>query len=413
MTEARIRIGAAGLGRAFMLMHPTFGLDRRVQLAAAADPRPEARRRFIEEFGGRAYPTVEELCSDPEVEAVYIATPHQFHAEHAKIVAASGKHILIEKPMALTVAECTDMIEAAKRAGIFLIVGHSHSFDAPIKKTRELIEAGEFGAARAITAMNFTDFVYRPRRREELITSEGGGVIFSQGAHQIDIVRLLGGGLVESVRAGTGAWDAARGSEGAYSALLTFESGLFASATYSGYAHFDSDEFCGWIGELGQAKDASAYGAARRMLENTFTAQEEEKLKAGRTYGAAPRNRGGQHFIPPAHHQHFGFVLVSCDGADLRPTPQGVMIYGNGGQRTEYLPPPGVSRAEVIDELFAAVRHGEQPLHNGEWARATLEACLAILKSSREKRDIGLTHQIGLGQPAGLACRSHQRAASS
>jgi phthalate 4,5-cis-dihydrodiol dehydrogenase len=414
MTEARIRIGAAGLGRAFMLMLPTFTRDHRVQLAAAADPRPEARLRFIEEFGGRAYPTVEELCSDPEVEAVYIATPHQFHAGHAKIAAACGKHILIEKPMALTIAECTDMIEAAGRAGIVLIVGHSHSFDAPIKKTSELIEDGEFGAVRAITAMNFTDFVYRPRRREELITSEGGGVIFSQAAHQIDMIRLLGGGLVQSVRAGTGAWDAARGSEGAYSALLTFESGLFASAAYSGYAHFDTDEFCGWIGELGQPKDARPYGAARRNLEKVLTAEEEEKLKARRTYGGMPREQagGGRDSGPPAH-QHFGFVLVSCDGADLRPMPQGVMIYGHDEQRMEYLPPPRVPRSEVIDELFAAVRNGKQPLHGGEWARATLEACLAILQSSRENREIVLARQLGIGKPAGFAGRSHQKAAPS
>ena len=91
-------------------------------------------------------------------------------------------------------------------------------------------------------------------------------MIFSQAAHQIDIVRLLGGGRVRSVRAMTGAWDAARPTEGAYSALLTFEDGTFASVTYSGYAHFDSDELTNWIGEMGLPKDQSRYGAARKAL---------------------------------------------------------------------------------------------------------------------------------------------------
>jgi phthalate 4,5-cis-dihydrodiol dehydrogenase len=403
MQKGPVSIGAAGLGRAFLLMLSTFTLDKRVRLVAAADPRPEARLRFTEEFGGRAYPTVEELCGDPDVEAVYIATPHQFHEGHAKIAAASGKHILVEKPMALTIAGCTELIEAAKSAGVSLIVGHSHSFDAPIKRTRELIEAGAFGRLQGITAMNFTDFMYRPRRRAELITSQGGGVIFSQAAHQIDTVRLLGGGLIRSVRAETGTWDAARGAEGAYSALLTFECGVFASAVYSGYAHFDSDEFCGWVGELGQQKDASAYGTARRNLQGVRTAGEEEALKAMRTFGGTP-GKAGPGAKSSSAHQHFGFVLVSCDGADLRPLPRGVMIYGDTERGLEYLPPQPVPRVEVIDEVYAAVRHGDQPVHSGEWARATLEACLAILQSAQDKRDVFLVNQC---PPAKSAARQN------
>ena len=69
-----------------------------------------------------------------------------------------------------------------------------------------------------MTALNFTDFMYRPRRPDELDTARGGGAFPSQAAHQIDILRLLGGGQVTSVRAMTGAWDTDR-TEGAYSAL--------------------------------------------------------------------------------------------------------------------------------------------------------------------------------------------------
>ena len=111
-----------------------------------------------------------------------------------------------------------------------------------------------------MTALNFTDFMYRPRRPDELDTARGGGVVFSQAAHQIDILRLLGGGQVTSVRAMTGAWDTDRNTEGAYSALLTFEDGLVATAVYSGYAHFDSDEFLDWQGELGISKTQTLIG---------------------------------------------------------------------------------------------------------------------------------------------------------
>ena len=117
------------------------------------------------------------------------------------------------------------MIEATERAGVRLIVGHSHSFDRPILRAREIIAGGALGKVRMIQAQYYTDFLYRPRRPEELVTAQGGGVVFSQGAHQVDIVRLLGGGRVRSVRALTGAWDAARPTEGAYAALLTLRGG--------------------------------------------------------------------------------------------------------------------------------------------------------------------------------------------
>src|SRR6185295_7442700 len=147
-------------------------------------------------------------------------TPHQFHAEHARLAFAAGNHVLVEKPMALTLDECRAMIDAAHAAKRHLIVGHSHSFDAPILLTRKLIQEGTYGKLKMVSALNFTDFLYRPRRPEELDTSKGGGAVYNQAAHHVDIVRLLGGGLLRSVRACTGAWDPARPTEGAYSAFL-------------------------------------------------------------------------------------------------------------------------------------------------------------------------------------------------
>src|SRR5262249_10656613 len=112
-------------------MLPTFVADPRVSLVAAADPRPEARQRFAVDFAGEAYARVEELCADPAVDIVYVATPHQFHAPHALLAAEHGKHLLVEKPLALTLEDCDAVIAAVRSAGVHLIVGHSHSFDAP------------------------------------------------------------------------------------------------------------------------------------------------------------------------------------------------------------------------------------------------------------------------------------------
>ena len=377
----KLKIGVAGLGRAFAVTAPAFR-DPRVQVVAGADPRPEARRRFKQEYQARAFPTVEALCADPAVEVVYIATPHQFHASQARLACAAKKHVLVEKPMALTLEDCRAMNNAARDNGVQLVVGHSHSFDAPVLQTKKIIERGTYGAVRMITAVDFTDFLYRPRRPEELSTDAGGGVVFNQAAHQVDIVRALAGGKVRSVRAFTGIWDMARPTEGAYSCLLNFDNDVVATLVYSGYAHFDSDEFMGWIGEMGQQKDPKAYGSARKALASS---KNELLIKKSRNYGGKDFQQ-----TKASAHQHFGVFVVSCEEADLRPLPSGVMIYGDREKRLERLPRPRIPRAEVIDELYGAVVEGLPPPHSGESAMATLQVCLAMLESAQRQKEIVL-----------------------
>lgn len=396
MSDARIRLGVAGLGRAFTVMLPTLAADPRIRLVAATDPRPEARRQFEADFGGRAHDSVEGVCADPAVDAVYIATPHQLHCAHVCIAAGNRKHVLVEKPMALSIDECTRMIDAADGAGVALVVGHSHSFDLPILRARAVIDHGDLGTVRMVHAMNYTDFMYRPRRPEELRTDEGGGVIFSQGAHQIDIVRLLAGGMTMSVRAMTCNWDPLRPTEGAYSALLQFADGAHAAVTYNGYGHYDSDELMGWCGELGQARSPAEHGAARRRLCDNTAGVDEAALKAERNYG-------GSRYVPApsaarSQHQHFGHIIISCERGDIVPMPEGLHIYGDFDRRFEPLAPPAVPRSEVIDELIAAIQ-GEPPLHSGRWSRATTEVCLAMLASARGQREIALSFQVAMHAP--------------
>jgi len=389
----RLKLGIIGLGRAFTLMLPTFASHPRIAMIAASDPRWDARERFAAEFGAKAYEDAEALCADPQVGAVYVASPHQFHVDHVKLAARHGKHVLVEKPMALTVGDCREMIAAARGAGIKLLVGHSHSYDLPYLHAREMIRTGAYGRVRMINALNFTDFLYRPRRPEELDTKAGGGVVFSQAAHQVDIVRLLAGAKAKSVRAFTGNWDPARPTEGAYNAQIGFEDGCFASLTYSGYAHFDTDEFQGWSGELGQKRDANTtYGRARQALRQAKTAAEEIEMKSRRAYG--PAGRDAFRVDRDVSHNHFGLVVVSCERADLRPLPHAVVVYGDQARRVEELPPPKVPRAEVVDELYDAAVLGRPPLHSGEWGLATLEICLAILASAESGREIDLKHQV-------------------
>src|SRR4029079_6970199 len=134
-----IGLGIAGLGMAGAVMvhaavdHPDF------VLRAAADPLPGPREVFARDHNARAYADMQMLVKDPAVQGVYIAAPHQFHAPHAILAATHGKHIILEKPMALNLAECDAIIAAAERYKVHLIFGHTHAFDPAIRQMREII----------------------------------------------------------------------------------------------------------------------------------------------------------------------------------------------------------------------------------------------------------------------------------
>jgi phthalate 4,5-cis-dihydrodiol dehydrogenase len=372
----RTGIGVAGLSRGFVLTAAALAHHPRARLVAAADPRPEARSRFESDFGGRAYETLDAMLADPAVDAVYVATPHGLHAEQVIAACAAGRHVLVEKPMAVTLAECTAMGEAAARAGVVLMVGPSHAYDGPYRHMRALIEAGTVGAPRMLWMANHTDFLNRPRTPAELDTARGGGVLYSQAAHQVDVARLLMAAPVTEVHCAAFRLDPSRPTEGAYTAQLRFAGGGAASLTYGGHGRFDSDLFLDWVGETGADRPPSARNA-RRVAADPET---ERMQKAARAYGSDPA--GAPPNAPPAHHEHFGAVLLSCEMADLRPTADGVWIHDSSGARFEPTPLPILPRAAVLDDFAAAVVDGEAPRHDAAWGSETLRVCLDMFRDA-------------------------------
>src|SRR5258706_8642133 len=101
-----LRIGVIGLGRATVSFRPALVRHPSVRITAGADPRPEAREAWGHDFEAETFETAEQLCASADVDAVYIATPHQFHAQNVIAAAAAGKHAICEKPMALNLADC-------------------------------------------------------------------------------------------------------------------------------------------------------------------------------------------------------------------------------------------------------------------------------------------------------------------
>ncbi len=395
--QQRLRIGFIGLGMAGSGMVRSMVEHPDVSIAAAADRHAEPREAFARDFEAEVYEDAEALCESPNVDFVYVATPHQFHKEHVIMAAEHGKHVIVEKPLALTMEDCDAIIEAVDRTGVKVIVGHTHSYDPAIRVMRQMIASGDYGRLGMINTWNYTNFLYRPRRPEELDTSLGGGILFNQVPHQVDSVRVLGGGLVKSVRAATGIWDPARPTEGSHLTFLQFEDGAAASLVYSGYDHFSTDEFNGWIGEGGGASAPDSHGRSRRSLAGV-NGQEEIDL---RTSVYAYKGLGDRAASGPQNQPRFGVMVVSCERGDLRPTANGVAVYTAEGMREESIPPgrgvPG--RGDVMDELYNAVVNGAPLVHDARWGKATVEVSLAILESARTRQEIALEHQVAL--PAG------------
>lgn len=398
-----LKIGFAGLGEAATRVLPEIVQLPYIKITAAADARERAREKFCEEFGGHAYESVEELCQSVDVDAVYIATPHELHARHTIVAAENRKHVIVEKPMALSIEECERMNAAAEKHDIKLLCGHTHSFDPPIRKMREIIRSGELGRVCMINTWNFNDFMVRPYTNRDLEASRG--VVLNQGPHQIDIVRLLGGGMVRSVRAMTGAWDPSR-PEGAHVCYLEFEDGVPATVIYNGYGFFDAAELFWWVGEGGCLRHPETNAHARRSFKKIAGPGREEKLeelKDKMRYGARSVSEGPvAHGWPGLdeeqqdrkHQKFFGLTVVSCERGDMRQSPDGILIYGDEGKKEIPIGKAVVGRQAEVAELYEAVTNGRQIFHDGRWGEATLEVCLGILQSATERREISMAHQV-------------------
>jgi phthalate 4,5-cis-dihydrodiol dehydrogenase len=375
-----IRIGIVGMGAAGWAFVPAIRGNAAFELAAIAEPDAGMREAAAAETGTAAYPDLPSMLRDASLDAVYIATPTELHPDHVAQVCAAKKHVLTEKPLAIRVEQAQAMIAAAERAGVVLQVGHSHSYDLPIAKMREIVSSGALGRVRMIHTWNFTDWMARPRRSAELDVAQGGGVTYRQGAHQIDILRLIGGGLVQSVRATTFDWDDSRRSIGAHTIFLNFAGGAAATAIYNGYGHFSGTELVGGVGEWGEPSRPRVASPP-----SALTPEQELAAKRNRARSAIPANA--------PHQPHFGLTVVSCERGDIRQSPDGLLVYSGKGREEIALPKDRSPRDLVIAEFADAIA-GKATTHTGRWGLANLEVCAAAIESSRAGKEIELKHQV-------------------
>ena len=387
--NAPIRIGIVGVGAAGRAFLPAIGKHAGFELAGIAEPVAEARESVAAEMGVQGYADLPAMLDGARLDAVYIATPTDLHSEHVKIAFAAKKHVLSEKPMAVELAAAKDMVAGAERAGVVLVVGHAHGFDLPIQRMREIVLSGRLGRVRMIHTWNYTDWMYRPRRPEELDVTKGGSVTFRQGSHQFDIIRILGGGLVRSVRAVTLNWDPNRDSIGAHTVFLHFAEDTAATAVYNGYGYFSTIELCADVTEWGSLEPLAERPPVNRATAGR-SAADELQAKRRRAKGAIPSSAP---FQPT-----FGLTLVSCEKGDIRQSPRGLYVYSADGREEIVLPNDRTPRDLVLDEFHDALTGRRKPVHDGRWGLANLEICIAAIESSQTGQEITLRHQVAAPQ---------------
>lgn len=194
-TEQRLRWGILGAARVNERLLPAIVEAENSELVAIASRRPGAAAETLHKYApgntsAAVYDTLEALLDDSRVQAVYLPMANHEHAEWALRAIANGKHVLIEKPMALTVADIDAIEQAAKKAGVAVMEGFMYRFHPQHARIRALIDSGLIGEVRTVHA--HYSFMMRPARmyRLALDIGQGGGAMWDIGPYAVHSSRL-------------------------------------------------------------------------------------------------------------------------------------------------------------------------------------------------------------------------------
>jgi myo-inositol 2-dehydrogenase / D-chiro-inositol 1-dehydrogenase len=202
MRRRSIGIGVIGCGRIAALRHlPVLAAVEGAEAVAVADHDEARAREVAERFAvARRYRSHEELLSDPRVEAVVVCVPAAQHAEVARDALGAGKHVLLEKPVALDLADADRLLERAAAGDTRVLVGFNLRWHRLVRRARTLIAAGALGEPEALVTVFASDFAYRDTAGPwRFSRAAGGGALIEMASHHFDLWgHLLGDEVVEA-----------------------------------------------------------------------------------------------------------------------------------------------------------------------------------------------------------------------
>jgi predicted dehydrogenase len=258
-------IGCGAMGRE--LGEALKGHIAEAELVAAFDPYRANMERLCADLGARPARSVEELLDSADLDAVIVASPNHLHRDQTLSAAAAGKHVFCEKPMALSLAHCDEMIAACDRAGLKLMVGHNMRLYPLTKRLLEIIASGELGAPRfAFGSYFFSGFRERDSGVWHLDRANSGGLFFHMGIHHIDLLNAIMGQARRVQYAGGRYGQQVHDFDDVASITIEYESGATGLLTTSSVSPVNWREFA-FLFEHGFARLDSpwtylAYGQA-------------------------------------------------------------------------------------------------------------------------------------------------------
>ncbi len=190
----RLRTALVGCGKVGHIHAQDLAALPESEFVAACDASAERAAAFAARYGIRPFTEVRAMLREAGVQAVSIATPHPLHAEPALAAAEAGVHILVEKPLAASLADCDAMLAAAARTGVVLAAISQRRLFEPVQRVKAAIAAGKIGrpALGVVAMFNWRDEAYYqsdPWRGKW--ATEGGGVLVNQAPHQLDLLCWL------------------------------------------------------------------------------------------------------------------------------------------------------------------------------------------------------------------------------
>jgi predicted dehydrogenase len=352
----RVRTGIVGCGKVAQIHAAALRALPESDFVAVCDSNPERAAAFAGRHGVRPCADVGALLRDGGVEAVLIATPHPLHVEPAVRAAEAGAHVLVEKPLAASLADCDAMLAAARRTGVKLGVISQRRFYEPVRRMKEAIDAGKIGrpVLGVFQMYSWRDQAYYqsdPWRGKW--ATEGGGVLVNQSPHMLDLLQWFMGEIEEI----SGCWanlnhpyieveDTAlamirfKGGLGSVVTSLAQKPGLFTKV----HVHGSSGASVGVENDRGATFVAGVSSIAEPPLNDVWTVPGEEHLLA--QFQAADRARFAR--IDATTHYH----------------------------------------ALQIQDFLRAILDDRPPLVTGEEGRIVVEMFTAIYRSQRERRSI-------------------------
>jgi phthalate 4,5-cis-dihydrodiol dehydrogenase len=194
-------VGVVGLGRVSRGHGQALKQAKNARLVAACDIDRERLDRYVKEFDCEGESSLDALLARDDVQVVDILLPHSLHEEATVKAARAGKHIMVEKPMAMEVEACDRMIAAAREAGVQLFVAHTERFIEAKRVAKQVLDSGEVGAPVMATDVWYQPFRRPTRQPWMLDRSRGGGFLQMAGSHMFDRLIYLLGSPVKNVRA--------------------------------------------------------------------------------------------------------------------------------------------------------------------------------------------------------------------